>query len=56
MIFADNVEITKPSTMKLNINLVGDRDKMFITDKTLSEIEGVLGYGVALNSLTINGE
>lgn len=55
MTFADNVEITKPATMKLNVNLVGDRDKMFITDKTLSEIEGVLGYGVALNSLTING-
>lgn len=55
MTFADNVEITKPSTMMLNVNLVGDRDKMFITDKTLAEVEGVLGYGVGLNALTING-
>lgn len=56
MTFAENVEITKPSTMMLDINLVGDRSKMFITNKTLAEIEGVLGYGVGLNSLTINGE
>lgn len=55
MTFADNVEISKPSTMMLNVNLVGDRDKMFITDKTLAEVEGVLGYGVGLNALTING-
>ena len=56
MVFCDNVLITKPSTMELDIDLIGDRDKMFITDKTLAEIEGVLGYGVGLNALTINGE
>lgn len=55
MTFAENVEITKPSKMMLNVNLVGDRNKMFITDKTLAEVEGVLGYGVGLNALTING-
>lgn len=55
MTFAENVEITKPSTMMLNVNLVGDRNNMFITDKTLAEVEGVLGYGVGLNALTING-
>ena len=55
MTFAENVEISKPSTMMLNVNLVGDRDNMFITDKTLAEVEGVLGYGVGLNALTING-
>lgn len=56
MTFADNVEITKPTKMMLNVNLVGDVSNMFITDKTLAEIQGVLGYGVGLNALTINGE
>ena len=43
------------SQMMLNIDLIGDPNKMFITDKTLAEIESVLGYGVGLNALTING-
>lgn len=56
MTFADNVQISKYSTMMLDINLVGNRQEMFITDKTLAEIQGVLGDGVGLHSLTINGE
>lgn len=56
MTFADNVEISKYSSMMLDINLVGNRQEMFITDKTLAEIQGVLGDGVGLHSLTINGE
>lgn len=55
MTFAENVEINQPSVMMLDINLVGDPQTLFITDKTLAEIEGVLGYGVGLNALTING-
>lgn len=56
MTFADNVIISKYSEMMLDIDLIGNRQEMFITDKTLAEIEGVLGDGVGLHSLTINGE
>lgn len=56
MTFADNVIISKYSEMMLDIDLIGNRQEMFITDKTLAEIEGVLGDGVGLHTLTINGE
>lgn len=49
-----HVYITKVDTMTLDINLVGDN--VFITDNTFAEIESVLGDGVSLNNLTINGE
>lgn len=51
--FADKALISKAGTMALNVNLIGNN--LFITDKTFDEIESVLGDGVALEHLTING-
>jgi hypothetical protein len=51
---SDRVIITKNETMALEVELIGD--SVFVTDKTFSEIEGVLGDGVGLNKLTINGK
>jgi hypothetical protein len=52
MTFADIVEISLNSAMNLDIHLIGAN--IFETDKTFSEIESILGDGVAINSLTIN--
>ncbi len=52
--FAEKVIITKPGKNQLNVALIGDG--LFITDKTFDEIESVLGDGVSLEHLTINGD
>lgn len=53
MTFAEHVYITKVDTMTLDIDLVGNN--LFLTDRTKQEIEDVLGDGVSLRTLTING-
>ena len=52
--FAEKVIITKPGKNQLIVALIGDG--LFITDKTFDEIESVLGDGVSLEHLTINGD
>lgn len=52
--FADKAIIKKLGTMQLSINLVGNN--IFLTNRTFEEIESVLGDGVSLEHLYINGE
>lgn len=54
MTFAEHVYITKVGTMSVDIELIGS--DLFITNKTKEEIESVLGDGVSLETLYINGE
>ena len=52
---AENVIVTKTATCILSINLIGDAEKIKLTQNIVKYIRSILANGVYLEEITING-